>query len=130
MHNIVAAYHNYTAYYDKKASAQPLNFNDFVFLLNPRYDNQSSKQQFTLFHWQGPNKVTKVLSNSNYIIRWIGTHRTQCVDKTILRPFVPDQEIDDNQVNQEDLYPDTKVIGDTDIFDENLPPLSDNKSDN
>ena len=37
-----------------ETSAQPLELNDFVYLLNPKNDEQSSKQQFTSFHWQGP----------------------------------------------------------------------------
>ena len=130
MDNIVAAYHKYKPYYDKKASAPPLKVNDFVILLNPKYDDQISKQQFTSFHWQGTYEVTKVLSNSTYSIRRIGTHKTQCVHRKTLWPFVPHNEIDDIHLNQKDLYPDADVIEDTNNFDENLPPLSDNERDN
>ena len=47
-----------------------------------------------------------------------------------LRHFVPLNEIDNIQVNQKQLYPDTEAIEDTDIFDENLPLLPRNESDN
>ena len=73
--------------------------------------------------------MTKLLSNSNDIIPQKGTHKTQCVHRMTLQPFVP-HEIDDTQVNQKELYPDTDAIEDTDNFDENLPPLSENESYN
>ena len=38
--NIISAYHKYKAYYDRKARAQPLKVNDFVFLLDTKYDTQ------------------------------------------------------------------------------------------
>ena len=81
LHNIVATYHKYETHYDRKVSAQPLKMNDFVLLLNAKYDDQNSKQHFTIFHWQGSYKVTKVLSNSNYIIHQRGTHKTQCIHR-------------------------------------------------
>ena len=74
-------------------------------------------------------KMTKALSNSNYIIRRIGTHKTQCVHKMQLRPYVPHNAIDDIQVKQKELYLDTEAIRDTDSFDEKLPPLPNNESD-
>ena len=94
------------------------------------YDEQSSKQQFISFHWRERYKRTEVLSSSFYIIRQIGTHKTQCVHRVRLRPFVRHNEIDDIQVNQTELYPDTEAIENTVIFDENLPPLLENESEN
>ena len=76
--NIVAAYHKYKAYYDRKAKAQPLKVNDLVFLLDRKYDSQGCKEEFKTFHWKSPFKVMKVLSDSNYIIRKVGTFKTQC----------------------------------------------------
>ena len=38
-------------YYDRKARAQPLKVNEFVFLLDPKYDSQRSKEEFETFHW-------------------------------------------------------------------------------
>ena len=63
----------------------------------------------------------KVLSNSKYIIRQIGIHRTQCFHRLPLRPFKPRNEIDGIQVNRKDLYPDASAVEAADIFDGNLP---------
>ena len=62
----------------------------------------------------------KVLSDSNYIIRKVGTHKTQCVHRMRLRLFQPDFPIDDINVSKH-LYPDTERVEDTDIFDSNIP---------
>ena len=74
--NIISAYHKYKTYYDRKARAQPLKVNDFVFLLDAKYDSQQSKEELKSFQWKGPYKLMKVLSDSNYIIRKVGTHKT------------------------------------------------------
>ena len=42
--NIVTVYHKYKTYDNRKTSAQLLKVNDFVFVLNPKYDHHSSKQ--------------------------------------------------------------------------------------
>ena len=118
--NIISAYHKYKMYYDRKARAQPLKVNEFVFLLDPKYDSQRSKEECKTFHWKGPYKVMKVLSDSNYIIRKVGTHQTQCVHRMRLRLFKPEFPIDDIKVSKH-LYPDTERVEDTDIFDSNIP---------
>ena len=99
-HNTVNAYHKYRKCYDRKASAQRLKVSDFVFLLKPKYENQSSNQHSKSFHLQGSYKVTKVLSNSKNIIRQIGTNKTQCVHQMHLQLFWPQDEIEDIQLNQ------------------------------
>ena len=116
--NIVTAYHKVKTYCDRTASAQPLVVNKLLFLLNAQYDDQSSKQHFKSFQWEGPNKVIKILSKS--IVRKLGTRKTRCVNCMRLQPFVP-HKIEDTQVNQKDLYPNDNAVEDTDIFDENLP---------
>ena len=96
--NIISAYHKYKkykAYYARNARAQPLKVNDFVFLLDPKYDSQKRKEDFKSFIWKQPYKVMKVLSDSNYIIRKVGTHKTQCVHRMRLRHFKPEFNIDD-----------------------------------
>ena len=130
--NIISAYHKYKTYYDRKARAQPLKVNEFVFLLDPKYDSQRSKEEFKTFHWKGPYKVIKVLSDSNYIIRKVGTHQTQCVHRMRLRLFKPEFPIDDINVSKH-LYPDTDRVEDTDIFDSNIPTTDEvdqNENDN
>ena len=112
--NIVTAYQKCKTYYDRKASAQLLKVNEFVFLWNPKNDDQSLKQHFKSFDWQKPYKVMKVLSNSNYVIEQIGTHKTQCVHRMRLQPFVLHDEIEDIQVNQK--CTDTNAVEDTDFW--------------
>ena len=46
--NIISAYHKYKAYYDRKTRPKTLKVNDFVFLLDPEYDSQSSKWNLKL----------------------------------------------------------------------------------
>ena len=38
-----------------------------------------------------------------------------------LRPFVPQSNVDDNQVNQKNLYFDANEVEDADIFEKNIP---------
>ena len=46
-----------------------------------------------------------------------------------LRPLVPQNEIDDIQVNRKDLYPDASAIKAADIFEQNTPAAPDDTSD-
>ena len=62
----------------------------------------------------------KVLSDSNYIIRKVKTHKTQCVHRMRLRQFEPEFLIDDINVSKH-IYPDNERVEDTDIFDSNIP---------
>ena len=119
--NIVAAYHKYKAYYDRKAKAQPLKVNDFVFLLDPKYDSQGCKEEFKTFHWKGPFKVMKVLSDSNYIIRKVGTFKTQCVHRIRLKIFKPEFPVKDVDIGIQPVYADTDRTEDSDIFDSHVP---------
>ena len=121
--NIIRAFQTYKAYYDRKAQASPLKVNDFVFLLNPKVGKQSEKIPFNSFKWEGPYKVVKVLSQSNYIIRKVGTFRTQCVHRMRLRPFVPHDPIEDIHDDTSQHYSDPDAIDDQSIFNDNLPEL-------
>ena len=44
--NIIRAFHEYKAYYDRKTQASPLKINDFAFFLNPKNKSQSEKLHF------------------------------------------------------------------------------------
>ena len=121
--NIIRAFHKYKAYYDRKAQASPLKVNDFVFLLNPKMSTQSEKIPFNSFKWEGPYKVVKVLTQSNYIIRKIGTFKTQCVHRMRLRPFVPHDKIEDVTDDVNRHYSDPDAIDDQSIFNDNLPAI-------
>ena len=119
--NIIRAFHKYKAYYDRKTQASPLKVNDFVFLLNPKVSTQSEKIPFNSFKWEGPYKVVKVLTQSNYIVRRVGTFRTQCVHRMRLRPFVPHEPIEVIHDDAARHYSDPDAIDDQSIFNNNLP---------
>ena len=119
--NILQAYHKYKRYYDRKAQASPLKVNDFVFLLNPKITDQSDKIAFNHFKWEGPFKVVKVLTNFNYIVRKIGTSRTQCVHRMRLRPFIPNAPIHDIEEDPNLFYADPEAFDDQDLFNDHVP---------
>ena len=119
--NIAEAFHKYKAYYDRKAQAQPLKVGDYAFLLNPKYKDQSQKAQFKTFHWNGPYKVAKVLTNYNYIIRQVETNLTQCVNRIRLRKYTPNGEINDIEVQEKDYEAHSEAISDADTLDDHIP---------
>ena len=52
--NIMLSHLKYEKYYDRKASAAPLNINDYCYTFNPKADNQSTKFAFQDCIWTGP----------------------------------------------------------------------------
>ena len=69
----------------------------------------------------------KVLTNSNYIIRKVGTNYTQCVHRTRLRPVTPQIRVDDlTVINFENFQRDPSLghyRGEQTLFDESIPFL-------
>ena len=90
--NIMQFYLKYKAYYDRKAKASPLETTDYCYILNPKADTQATKIPFREFRWQGPYKVEKVLPNNNYIVRRLGTNRTQLLHRIRLRKFSSEKQ--------------------------------------
>ena len=127
--NIVAAYHKYKSYYDRKAKAQPLKVNDLDFLLDPKYDSQACKEEFKTFHWKDPFKVMKVLSDRNYIIRKVGTFKTQCVHRIRLKFFKPEFPVKDVDIGNQAVCADMDRTEDSDIFDSHIPRQSETHSE-
>ena len=119
--DIIKVFHICETYYDGKARTQPLKINDFVFLLNPKFNSLSCKEDFEYFHWRGPYKIMKVLSDSNYVIRRVSTHQTRCVHRMRIRRFKPSYQINDPEVMNNWLYPDNEGDEDSNIFDNNIP---------
>ena len=119
--NILQAYHKYKKYYDRKAQALPLKVNDYTFLLNPKLTTQFDKISFSDFKWEGPFKVIKVLTNFNYIIRKVGTFRTQCVHRMRLRPFTPNAPIPDIEEDSNRLFADPDAADDQALFNDHMP---------
>ena len=62
----------------------------------------------------------KVISNSNYIIRKVGTLRTQCVQRMRLRPFTPNTSFDDIVDDPNQYYADPDATDDQELFNNNL----------
>ena len=96
--NAMQAFIKYKAYYDKKANASKLKQSDYVYILQPKADHQVSKIPFTDFRWIGPYIIEKVLPNNNYVVRKIGTKKTQMLHRMRLREFTPRQPIPDTPV--------------------------------
>ena len=125
--NIIDAYQRYRGYYDQKALAQPLNLHAFCLLLNPKLTTQSEFGSHSKQVWIPLYRVEKVLTNSNYLIRKVGTIYTQCVHRIRLKPIVPQQAPDD----LDNLDPTTfmtdpslgKYRGEPELFDECIPQL-------
>ena len=108
--NTMQAYIKYKAYYDNKANASKLKKADYVFILQPKADHQGSKIPFTDFRWIGPYIIEKVLPNNNYLVRKIGTNRTQILHRMRLRQFTPHQPPSDIPVTKREWQPDPEVV--------------------
>ena len=89
------AYINYKAYYDKKTNASKLKQTDYVCILQRKADHEVSKIPFTDFRWIGPYIIEKLLPNNNYLIRKIGSNKTEILHQMTLRQLKPRQPIPD-----------------------------------
>ena len=87
--NAMQAYIKYEAYYDKKANASKLKEAEYVYVLQPKADYQGSKIPFTEFRWIGPYVIEQMLPNNNYLVRKIGTNKTQVLHRMRMRQFTP-----------------------------------------
>ena len=108
--NAMQAHIKYKAYYDKKTKASKLKQSDYVYILQPKADHQGSKYPFTDFQWIGPYIIEKVLPNNNYLVRKIGTNKTQFLHRMRLRQFTPRQPIADTSLTPREWQPDPEVI--------------------
>ena len=108
--NIKQSYLKYKAYYDRKAKAAPLTTTDHCFILNPNADTQVTKIPFREFRWIGPSKGEKVLPNNNYIVRRLGTNKTQLLHRIRLRKFTPSAPLADNFVRKTDWQKDDNIL--------------------
>ena len=107
--NIMQAYIKYKAYYDKKANASKLKETDYVYILQPKADHQGSKIPFTEFRWIGPYIIEKVLPNNNYLVRKIGTNKTEVLHRMRMRQFTPRQPPADITVKPQEYKSDPEV---------------------
>ena len=107
--NTMQAYIKYKAYYDKKANASELKEADYVYILQPKADHQGSKIPFTEFRWVGPYIIEKALPNNNYLVRKIGTNKTQVLHRMRMRQFTPRQPPADITVKPHEYKSDPEV---------------------
>ena len=115
--NTMQDYIKYKAYYDRKANTSKLKKADYVFILQPKADHQGSKIPFTDFRWIGPYNIEKVLPNNSYLVRKIGTDKTQILRRMRLRQFAPRQPLSDIPVTQREWQPDPEdVITHDDLY--------------
>ena len=107
--NIMQAYIKYKAYYDKKPNASKLKEADYVYIWQPKADYQGSKIPFTEFRWIGPYIIEKVLPSNNYLVRKIGTNKTQVLHRMRMRQFTPRQPPADIAVKPQENKSDPEV---------------------
>ena len=107
--NTMQAYIKYKAYYDKKANASKLKEADYLNILQPKADHQGSKILFREFRWIGQYVIEKALPNNNYLVRKIGTNKTQVLHRMRMRQFTPRQPPDDLTVQPQEYKSDPGV---------------------
>ena len=124
---LIHVYHKYQTYYDEKAPSSPLALNSFCLLLNPKLMNQSDFGYKSMTVWLPLYRIERVLTNSNYLIRKVGTLFTQSVHRIRLRPYttnVKPSDLDDIDPNK--FVPDPllgKNRQEPELFDEQIPKL-------
>ena len=103
------AYIKYKAYYYKKANASKRKEADYVYVLQPKADHEGSKIPFTEFCWIDPYIIEKVLTINNYLVRKIGTNKTQVLHRMGRRQFTPRQRQADIPVKPKEYKSDPEV---------------------
>ena len=127
----ITAYNKYRHFYDRKANAAPLTKHRYCLLLNPKLSNVNDHMGKSLAKWLPLYRMEQVLTNSNYIVRKVGTNYTQCVHRIRLRPVNPQYQIEDlAQIHQSNFVPDpsTRHTSEPSLFDSTLPDLLTDKS--
>ena len=71
---LLDSYQRYRSYYDYKSIAQPLQKHSHCLTLNAKLTTQSDFTQKSVQTWLPLYRVEQVLTNSNYIIRKVGTN--------------------------------------------------------
>ena len=126
---LISSYQQYRKYYDQKSEANPLKLHQFCLVLNPKLTNQNDFASKSLQVWLPLYRVEKVLTNSNYLIRKVGTPFTQCVHRIRLRPYEPSEPpVDFDNIDPSQFVPEP-VLGKfrqkPELFDNEFPKLFD-----
>ena len=97
------------AYYDKKTNASKLKETEYVYVLQPEADHQESKIPFPEFRWNGPYVIEKVLPNNIFLVRKIGTNKTQVLHRMRMRQSTPRKPPADVRRTPHEYKPDPDV---------------------
>ena len=81
------------AYYNNRANSSKLKEADYVQVLQLIADHQGNKIFPTEFWWKCPYFSENVLPNSNYLVRKIGTNKTQVLHRIRMCQFIPQQPL-------------------------------------
>ena len=73
-------------------------------------DHQGINIPATDFRWIGPFIIEEVLPNNNYLVRKIGTNKTQVLHQKRLRQFTPHQSIPERQITPREWKPDPDFL--------------------
>ena len=93
----------------KKANTSKLKEADYKYVLQPKADHQGTKIPFTEFRRIGPYIIEKVLPNNNYLVRKIGTNKTQVLHRMRMHQFTPHQPPADIRVQPQEYQSDPEV---------------------
>ena len=107
--NIMQSHLKYRVYFDRKAKASPLETTDYVYILNPKANTQATKVEFPELRREGPYKFEKVLPNNKYIVRRLGTYKTQVLHQIVLRKLTPQALLADVCVRETDWQKDDQL---------------------
>ena len=107
--NAMQSYIKYKAYYHKKANASKLKQSDYVYIQQPKADHQRSKIPFSGFRWIGTYIIGKVLPNIIYLVRKIGTNKTQILHRMRVCQITPRQPTPIVQTTPREWQPDPEV---------------------
>ena len=122
---LIHSYHKYRTYYDEKALSSPLALNSFCLLLDPKLMNQSDFGYKSMTVWLPLYRIERLLTNSNYLIRKVGTLFTQCVHR--IRPYTLNVKPSDLDDIDPDKFVPEPLLGknrlEPQLFDEQIPKL-------
>ena len=89
---------------------------DYVYILQPKADHQGSKIPCTDFQWIGPFIIEKVSPNNYYLVRKIGSKKTQILHRKRIRQLTTRQPIPDIPMTPREWQPDPELVFKPDHF--------------
>ena len=107
--NTMQAYIKHKADYDKKVNASKLKAANYLNVLQLKADHRRRKFSFTEVRGIGPYIIEKVLPNNIYLVRKIGTNKTQVLHRMRMLQFTPRQPPADIRILPKDFKPDRDV---------------------